>query len=95
MDRGDRQITSEYIFRGLNFKAVNLACLQKKTKGGAPFLVLEFKGIIVVSCSIWMQFMLVETELCSLVVSVITCMVQSILVIIICSKHYPVELGNR
>lgn len=54
MDRGDRQITSEYIFRGLNFKAVNLVCLQKKTKGGAPFLVLEFKGIIVVCCSIWM-----------------------------------------
>ena len=67
MDRGDRQITSEYIFRGLNFKAVNLVCLQKKTKGGAPFLVLEFKGIIAACYRIWMQFMLVETELCSLV----------------------------
>ena len=59
MDRGDRQVVSEYIFRGLNFKAVNLVCLQKKTKGGAPFLVLEFKGnIIVVYYSICSEYWL-------------------------------------
>ncbi len=41
----EKRVISEYIFKGLNFKAVNLVGLQKKTKGGAPFLVLEFKGI--------------------------------------------------
>ncbi|CAB3993921.1 myoferlin-like isoform X2 [Paramuricea clavata] len=44
-EKSEKRIISEYIFRGLNFKAVNLVGLQKKTKGGAPFLVLEFKGV--------------------------------------------------
>ena len=43
-EKSEKRIISEYIFRGLNFKAVNLVGLQKKTKGCAPFLVLEFKG---------------------------------------------------
>lgn len=40
----EKRVTSEYILRGINFKAVNLVGVQKKTKGYTPFLVLDFNG---------------------------------------------------
>jgi hypothetical protein len=58
MDR-EKQLISEYILRGLNFNAVNLVGLQKKTKGGAPFLVLEFKGKIRILYCCVVQFIAV------------------------------------